>query len=352
MSEIQALFTGASSPLTALAPMQDITDRPFMELLAKKGAPDLYLTAYSRVHATSLPESEILDCIINNATGRPIIVQLLGESIPDLLRTIGLFSRYPIAGIDLNLGCPAPKVFRKNVGGGLLRDLPKVERIVMALREGFSGLFSIKTRLGFEHTRDYDALLDIFARARPDMVTIHGRTVRQLYRGTVDYDAIAHAARRLEKVPVLANGDITSAEKAQRVLADTGCAGVMIGRSAVRNPWIFRQLKETFSKKDVFQPTLADVHAYAHEIWEHLTGGSDTPDYARLGRLKKMLNFVGQSVDSAGEFLKHMRMAQTPGELFAVCQRFLGGEREKILFATEPYSGILARPNCEGVAQD
>lgn len=338
--------------LTALAPMQDVTDRAFMRLIARKGAPDFYVTEYLRVHVTSQPEAHILEAIDHNETGRPIVAQLLGEDIPHMVRTARALEKHAIAGIDLNFGCPAPKVFRKNVGGGLLRDLPKLENIVAAMREAYTGKLTVKTRIGFADTKDFDALLDIFARHRVDGVVVHARTVRELYRSQVHYEFIAQAVARLEGIPVIANGDITSVAKAAAVRVQTGCAGVMVGRSAIRNPWIFRQLAEAAQGAEIYAPTLGDVRAYVHEMWEELTGGAHIPDGVRLGRLKKMLNFVGQSVDPQGEFLKKMRPTSTPSEIFAVCETCLGGEHVRKRFVEEPYPGVVARPNCETLLPD
>ena len=112
----------AGQPLTALAPMQDVTDLAFMGVIAHYGAPDYYVTEFFRVHAQSRPEKHILRSIDENATGRPVFAQLIGEDIGYLTRTVEELLKLPVAGIDLNLGCPAPKVYKKNVGGGLLRE--------------------------------------------------------------------------------------------------------------------------------------------------------------------------------------------------------------------------------------
>jgi tRNA-dihydrouridine synthase B len=105
-----------ATALTALAPMQDVTDISFMQTIASCGCPDYFFTEYFRVHESSRLEKHILRSIVENDTGAPVFAQLLGESIPDLVRNAKLLSTYPIAGVDLNLGCPAPKVYRKNVG--------------------------------------------------------------------------------------------------------------------------------------------------------------------------------------------------------------------------------------------
>jgi len=130
----QALAPG--QPLTALAPMQDVTDLAFMRVVASYGAPDYFFTEFFRVHAQSRPERHILRSIDENDTGRPVFAQLIGEDIPHMVRTAKELARHPVAGIDLNLGCPAPKVYRKNVGGGLLRDPDRIAAINRALDEG------------------------------------------------------------------------------------------------------------------------------------------------------------------------------------------------------------------------
>ncbi len=326
--------------------MQDVTDHAFMRLISQKGAPDFFMTEYFRVYAGSRPEAHILECIERNETGRPIIAQLLGHDIENLVATIRALETRPIAGIDLNLGCPAPKVYRKNVGGGLLSDLGRIKEILTALRENYTGHLSIKTRVGFENADDFERLLDIVEASGIDMFTLHARSVRALYRGAVDYEKIARAATRLTNIRVVANGDITSAAKAAWVRAHTNCTGVMIGRSALRNPWIFRQIRELSEGSRVFEPTLADVHAYVHEIWEQLSNARH-PESVRLGRVKKFLNFVGQSIDAHGNFLKAMRTTKNARELFDVCEAHLGGANAPLPFATEPFAGVIARPNCE-----
>jgi len=376
----------ATPPLTALAPMQDVTDLAFMRVITHYGAPDFFVTEFFRVHAQSRPEKHILRSINENATGRPVFAQIIGEDIHHITRTVAELLRHSVAGIDLNLGCPAPKVYKKNVGGGLLREPKKIGEILAALRNIIpapaapagsaefplggrreappnppSGnlalpdsaaapkLLTVKMRIGFDDTRHYDEILDLINAHRVDMLTVHGRTVRELYRGAVHYDAIARAVARV-CCPVLANGDITSAPAAARVLAQTRAAGVMIGRHAIRNPWIFRQCREQFASVPVTRVTLADVRDYVQCLYEatHLdvTTNSPIPEAAHIARMKKFLNFVGQSVDAEGAFLRDMRRATTAAVLFDACDKHLLAEPARP-FADEPYPGVIARPNCE-----
>jgi tRNA-dihydrouridine synthase len=342
----------AGQPLTALAPMQDVTDLPFMRVIAHYGAPDYFFTEFFRVHAQSRPEKHILRSITENRTGRPVFAQLIGERVPDMVRTVKDLLPHAVAGIDLNLGCPAPKIYKKNVGGGLLRDPDRIDGLLGALRDAIPGLFTVKMRIGFDTTANYERILGLINKHSVDLLSVHGRTVKEMYRSEVHYDYIGVATRAV-RCPVLANGNVTSAAKAASVLAATGAAGVMIGRHAIRNPWIFRQCREHFAPAavggagpaSVFQPTLADVHDYIMRLYRE-THAPGVPEHAHVAKMKKYLNFVGQSVDPAGNFLRAMRLATTEAELFDVCGRHLLTEPH-LPFSPEPFPGIIARPNCE-----
>jgi tRNA-dihydrouridine synthase B len=336
-------------PLTALAPMQDVTDLAFMRVVAHYGAPDYFFTEFFRVHAQSRPEKHILRSIDENETGRPVFAQLIGEDLHHLARTVDELLAHNVAGIDLNLGCPAPKVYKKNVGGGLLRDPDTIDAIFTTLRAAVPGLFTVKMRIGFEDTRHFDRILDLVNHHRVDLLTVHGRTVKEMYRSEVHYDFIGHAASRV-RCPLLANGNVTSALRAGGVIAETRAAGVMIGRHAIRNPWIFRQCREHFAGQPIVRLTLADVREYVERLY-HARQAPEIPERALVNRMKKYLNFVGQSVDPTGAFLHDMRRAESEADLFSICDRHLLAEPGRE-FAPEPYPGVIARPNCETPSAD
>jgi tRNA-dihydrouridine synthase B len=327
--------------LTALAPMQDVTDIGFMKTIAGYGCPDYFFTEFLRVHETSRIDKHILRSITENETGRPIFAQLIGESIPDLMRIAKSLTAYPIAGIDLNLGCPAPKVYRKNVGGGLLRDPDRVDRILGELRAHIAGKFTVKMRIGFDDTANFDRLLDLIDRHQIDLLSLHGRTVKEMYHADVHYDLIARAVDRLS-CPVFANGNITSAAIALKIIDFTAAAGVMVGRSAIRNPWIFTQIHQALTGEKVMVITLKDVRDYIDKLYRMETKGV-VESRVKISRLKMYLNYIGQSVDAEGNFLHDMRRTHTENELFHTCDRYLLTNPD-LPFAPEPYPGLFARP--------
>jgi len=330
--------------LTALAPMQAVTNLAFMEVVHGCGSPDYFFTEYFRVTGTSRLEAPILRSITGNRTGRPVFAQMIGEDIEHLQRTATELQTHKVAGIDLNLGCPAPKVYRKNVGGGLLRDPVKVDAILGALRDSVDGLFTVKMRIGFDSTEHFGELLSLIDKHGVDLLSLHGRTVKELYRSEVHYEFIARAVRSVH-CPVLANGDVTSARRAREILEETGAAGVMIGRSAIRNPWIFRQIRSHLAGERVPRVPMSEVRHYVDRL-HRATGADGLREESHLSCMKKFLNFVGQGVDPDGRFLYQMRRTQTMAALFEVCDRHLLDPANP-WFADEPFPGVMARPNRE-----
>ena len=308
-------------PVLALAPMQDVTDLPFWTLMTRYGGGDVYFTEYFRVHATSNLEKWILRSITENPTGRPAVAQMIGNDIPALIRTARELQQYPIAAVDLNLGCPAPIVYRKCAGGGLLREPRRVDAILGALRQAITIPFTVKTRIGFDSAAVFTELLPIFARHNLDLLTVHGRTVAEMYRTEVHYDVIARAVQAMP-CPVLANGNVSSAANADLILKQTGAGGLMIGRGAIRNPWIFEQIRQRRQGQPVCFPTGRQVLDYIHALYQAVC----TPgvrESAQVQKMKKYLNYIGEGVEPTGRFLHDIRRVTTRTDFFQVCQTHL-----------------------------
>jgi tRNA-dihydrouridine synthase len=336
-SETFSNLLRADAPVLSLAPMQDVTTLDFMRVVARYGGPDVYWTEFFRVHGDSRPEKWILDSITKNPTGRPVIAQLIGNDIPALVRNAKLLQQYPVAAIDLNLGCPAPIVYRKCAGGGLLREPQRIDAILGALRDAVTIPFTVKTRLGFESPAEFDMLLKVFAKHPIDLLTVHARTVKQMYRPGVRYDLIAQAAREL-RCPVFANGNVHSAAQAQALLAETGVRGLMIGRGAIRNPWLFDQIRAQLRGETIKLPTGRDVLAYIRELWDNeITPG--VKESSQVMRMKKFLNFIGDGVGE--EFLHDIRRVMTTADFFRVCETYLDHDRPLTL---EPLPALQTAP--------
>lgn len=318
--------------MLALAPMQDVTDLPFWRLMSEYGGADVYYTEYFRVHPDSNLEKWILESITKNPTGRPVVAQMIGNDIPSLIRTAKQLQRYDIAAVDLNLGCPAPVVYRKCAGGGLLRDVQRVDSILGALREAVGVKFTVKTRIGFHDAAVFDELLPVFAKHSLDLLTVHGRTVAEAYRSEVHYDYIARAVEAVP-CPVLANGNVYSAKKAEDVLSLTGAHGLMIGRGAIRNPWIFEQIRQARRDEAIFQPVGRDVLAYVRALYA-ATCSSGMTERQQVQKMKKYVNFIGIGVEPSGRFLHDIRRVETEADFFRICEEHLAHDN---LMSLEPF---------------
>jgi tRNA-dihydrouridine synthase B len=319
------------TPLLALAPMQEVTDGAFWTLIHKYGGADVYWTEYLRVHATSTPEKWIVDDITRNTTGRPVIAQMIGNDIPSLIRTAKFLQQLPVSAIDLNLGCPAPIVYRKCAGGGLLREPQRIDAILGALRDAVQIKFTVKTRLGFATVEEFDGLLEIFARHSLDALTVHGRTVAQMYRLPVHYDRIRQAVDAMP-CPVIANGHVYSAGQAQELLARTGAHGLMIGRGVIRSPWLFNQIRQQLRGEPVTLPAGREVWDYIRALWDS-QAGLDKPEKVQCERMKKFLNYLGEGVP--GTFLHQIRRSQTAAEFHGICREFLDHDQPMALLPAE-----------------
>lgn len=312
-------------PVLYLAPMQDVTDLPFMRVIHPYGGADVYVTEYFRVHNDSRPSAWILRSVDENPTGRPIFAQMIGQDIPALVKTAKWLMEHPVAGIDLNLGCPAPVVCKKEAGGGLLRNLPKVDSILGALRDAIPGRFTVKTRLGYYTHEEFPELLEIFRKHAIDMLAIHGRTVEERYSTPVHPDCVKLAVETLP-CPVIANGNVVDVATGLAYLKKSGAAGLMIGRGAIRNPWLFSQLRSAFAgEEEVKETSCRDLLGYVLRLYDELAAFTD--NFNPLGhvqRMKKTMVFVTQGHDPDFEF--RIRRAKTPEDFHSACWDHLDRE--------------------------
>ena len=301
--------------------MQDVTDLPFMRVLARRGAPDWFVTEYFRVHPDSCLNRYILRSIVENETGRPIFAQMIGRDLPSLVRSAGELGKFPIAGIDLNLGCPAPIVCRKDAGGGLLRNPETVNELIGRLREAIPGRFTVKTRVGYTSAEEFPQLLEIFRRHAIDGLSIHGRTVLERYQTPVHPDRVRQAVEAMP-YPVIANGNVVDVESGLSYLAQTGAAGLMVGRGAIRNPWIFSQFNAAFIGSPPSAPSYRDLWKYVGELYAEIARETlKLVPNAHVQRMKKTMAYITHGLE--GDFEYDMRRAKTPEEFHEICRRHL-----------------------------
>jgi len=231
-----------SHPLYILAPLAGFTDLPLRSVVKKFGA-DLTVSEMLSSNALVHGSQKTLHMLEKSPLEDPYSVQIAGADVNVVRRAVEILNEQDgIDIIDLNCGCPVPKVVGHGSGSSLLLNLPLMGEIIKSIKETSNKeMTSVKIRLGFEEKNHVD-IAKIVEDSGADFLAVHGRTRAGKFKAPVDYDAIAEIKEAVS-IPVIANGDIDSYEKAQWVLHHTHADGVMIGRGAVGAPWIFHQLK-------------------------------------------------------------------------------------------------------------
>ncbi|MEY3002208.1 MAG: hypothetical protein RLZZ428_583, partial [Pseudomonadota bacterium] len=232
-----------SRTLYALAPLAGFTDLPFRSVVKQFGA-DLTVSEMISSNALAYGSKKTLKMVEKSPLEDPYSIQLAGSDQAIIQRAVEYVNTLEgVAGIDLNCGCPAPKIVNNLQGSSLLTDLPKMAETIRTIKKYSNKEYtSVKMRLGFDE-KNHVEIAKLCEDNGADYIAVHGRTRAGRYKAAVDYDAIREIKRAVS-IPVIANGDIDSPKKAKWVLEHTGADGVMIGRAAVGKPWIFHQMKE------------------------------------------------------------------------------------------------------------
>ena len=230
------------NPLYVLAPLAGFTDLPFRSVVKKFGA-DLTVSEMLSSNALAHGSQKTLHMLEKSPLEDPYSVQISASEVDMAKRAVEVLNEQEgIDIIDLNCGCPVPKVVGHGSGSSLLLNLPLMGEIIKTIKETSNKqLTSVKIRLGFEEKNHID-IAKMVEDSGAVFLAVHGRTRAGKFKAPVDYDAIKEIKEAVN-IPVIANGDIDSYEKAKWVLAHTGADGVMIGRGAVGAPWIFHQLR-------------------------------------------------------------------------------------------------------------
>ncbi|MBU1179916.1 tRNA dihydrouridine synthase DusB, partial [Patescibacteria group bacterium] len=229
-------------PIVALAPMADYTDSPFCLMCRSFGADIVYREMVS-ADAIAHGSEKTLEMARFDKRERPIILQIFGKD-PKVMAEAAriLEKKYKPDGIDINMGCPARKIVSAFNGASLIREPKLAAQIIRAVKGAVKAPVSVKTRLGWEKPDEILRFAPIIERAGADALAIHARTKKQGFSGKANWEMIGRA-RRLLKIPVLVNGDITDTESFKKALEVSGADGALIGRGALGKPWIFQNTK-------------------------------------------------------------------------------------------------------------
>jgi tRNA-dihydrouridine synthase len=255
-----------------LAPMQGVTNRAMREIFSALVQPDLLFTEFVRVAGSGKTRIAASDRseILSHRVSAPLVVQLIGSQIEALVSAAGQARKAGARHLNLNLGCPYGRMTTSLTGGKLLQRIDLIEELVPALRKVIDGSFSIKLRAGYaDHTAVF-RLLPLFESAKVDFLVLHPRTVLQNYSGRADHGVTREVVRQTG-LPVIANGDIRTAVEGRRILQQTGAAGLMLGRGAMADPWLFARLRGEAIDNPELQERLQLMRKFLLEVVKSYT---------------------------------------------------------------------------------
>jgi nifR3 family TIM-barrel protein len=301
------------SPPLVLSPMAGVTDISFRRLLKARGGIGLTVSEFISVEGLTRnnPKSKRQMRFYENE--RPFAVQIFGGQ-PERMRMAAEMAEEVGADIlDVNCGCPAPKVVKHGGGSGLLKDYPRLETILNEIKKAITIPMTVKIRAGFyDHTINAVETAKLAEGCGAEHIALHGRTKEQGYRGLANWDLVKQI-KEVVKVPVSGSGDITTIQQAFDRFHETGCDGVLIGRGAMANPWIFRQIEDAMNGREAFQPTLDDKRAVLLEYFDMLR--EDMPELAAIGRMKQLAGQFTRGLQGGALFRTALYHSHSVGEI-------------------------------------
>lgn len=304
-----------------LAPMAGVTDKAFRETVRSVGGRHVWTEMISDKALTYL-NSRTLEMLDLSGEPSPRIVQIFGSEPEVMAKAAVLAVERDAEIIDINMGCPTPKIVKNGEGSALLQNLPLAQRIAEAVVKAVEVPVTVKMRLGW--TSDDLVAPELAKRVESvgvQMVSVHGRTRDQFYAGTAD----RHWIRKVKegvKIPVIANGDIFSPLEAKKVLEETGCDGVMLGRGTLGNPWLVPQV-ETFLNKGelVEEPSLEQKIQVATEHFDRVLNYKG--ERIGLNEMRKHAVWYIKGVRNAAQLRDQIMQTKTSEEMKGVFQKIL-----------------------------
>lgn len=291
-NDLRALPWKAEQKPLMLAPLQGLTNRATRSLFIDWVRPDVVFTEFMRVSSVGrkhLSKNDLKEAA--STTGSvPLVAQLVGNNSKALVEAARHAEAAGALHINLNLGCPYGRTASGASGGAMLQYPELLAEMLPALRQAISGTFSIKLRAGFKDPEEIFALLPMIAEADVDFLIIHPRTVKQRYAGTADHEITGRVVSEMP-IPVIANGDIRTADQGLRILEETGAAGLMLGRGAIADPLLFERLRDQNTKEPTEAETALMLHRYLSELlslYSELFCG----ERQILDKVKNVLSFI------------------------------------------------------------
>ncbi len=300
-------------PPLILSPMAGVTDYTFRRLIKRRGGVGLVVSEFISVEGLTRHNPKSKRQMRFDEEERPFAVQIFGGQ-PERMRMGAEMAEEVGADIlDVNCGCPAPKVVKHGGGSGLLRDLPRLETILKEIKKAITIPLTLKMRVGYsDSTINAVEVAKMAVDCGVEHIQVHGRTKEQGYKGLADWNLI-RAVKKAVDIPVSGNGDITTVSYGMQKWIDSGVDGVLIGRGAMQNPWIFRQFADVLAGREPYQPDIEEKKAVLLEFFEMLR--EEMPEIVALGKMKQLAGQFTKGLVGGAQFRQTLYHSHSADEI-------------------------------------